>query len=145
VIAFLFTTATVFIVDPPYMLSGRFFGIALIIAIIEIGYLFPYYWSLREIDTSVVASLFSLGKVFIPLFAFFVLSERLALIQYFGFFLIIGSSAALSFDRTKLKLNRSFFFMAIVSLVLMGEAILYKYSFAAGATWGRKWCIPRDT
>ena len=130
------TSVTVFFFDPPHALSPQLLLFAFLIACIEVAWLFPYYWSLGEIDTSVVASLFSLGKIVLPLLAFFFLGERLHALQYAGFFLIIFASVALSFDRTKLRLNRAFYLMFAVSIVLAGEAILLKYTFTHGAGWG---------
>ena len=130
------TSITVFIFDRPHLLAPHLLLFVFLIACIEVAWLFPYYWSLGEIDTSVVASLFSLGKIVLPLLAFFFLGERLHALQYVGFFIIIGASAALSFDRQKLRLNRAFYLMLGVSLALAVEAILYKYTFTHGAGWG---------
>ncbi len=123
-------------ISPPHLLSPLLLFIAFCIALIEFIYHFPYYYALREVDTSVVASLFSLGRVFIPIVAYFVVGERLSVLQYVGFILITIASFALTFDHTRLRLNKAFFLMFFVSFILVIQTILYKYAFASGASWG---------
>lgn len=136
-IALVCTAITVFIFDAPHMLSLPLLGIALLLAASAVCYLFPYYWALGEIDTSIVAALFSLGKVFIPVFAFFFLGERLGVLQYAGFALIIGSSIALSFEPGKFKVNKAFYWILSISLMFAVEMLLYKYAFLQpGVNWG---------
>src|SRR5579864_4549371 len=50
------------VISPPTVISVKVGAALFICAVVEIFYLFPYYWSFREADTSVVTSLFSLGK-----------------------------------------------------------------------------------
>ncbi len=91
--------------------------------------------ALRHEDTSVVNSLFSLGKIFIPVLAFFFLGEVLHGFQYLGFILIIGSSAILSLvDHVSFRLNRSFVYMFVCSLLLAIDSVIYKGLFAE-MTW----------
>ena len=75
----------------PTIPSLQSWGIYLLIAIIDIGYLYPYYMALKKTDTSIVSSLFSLGKIFVPVLAFILLKDTLTLPQYIGFFIIIFS------------------------------------------------------
>lgn len=125
----------VFLVDLPQMLPLPLLGLVLLIAVIDVLYLFPYYWALRHADTSIVASLFSLGKIFVPVLAFFVIGEQLAPLQYVGFALIIFSAIFLTLNLRKLRFNGAFFLMLGVSLILAVQTILYKYTFEAGASW----------
>lgn len=126
----------VFLISRPNFLSPEMAGLVFCIALIETLYLFPYYWSLQTTDTSVVASLFSLGEAAIPVLAFVFLNERLAPLQYFGFAIIILSAIMLTLDPKKLRFNASFFFMLTASLILAIEAILYKYIYLHGVSWG---------
>lgn len=119
----------------PQILSGKVLIIVLVIALIEVAYQYPYYWSFRSSDTSIVASLFSLGKVSVPLLAFLILKEKLAGVQYLGFGVIIISSALLTFDFKKFHLNRALYSMVSVSILLAFQAVLYKYIFNQGTTW----------
>jgi drug/metabolite transporter (DMT)-like permease len=103
--------------------------VLLVIALTNVLYLFPYYEALRSDDTSVVASLFSLGKIFIPVLAFFIVGEALTVPQYLGFLLIIGSSVFLTLKNTgaHVKLSRSLFLMILSSFVVSLQAVAYKY------------------
>ena len=126
----------VFIFGLPHMLTLPLLGIVLLISIIEIAYQFPYLQSFREADTSVVTSLFSVGELIIPLFAFLFVGERLMPAQYAGFFIIIIASALISFNPKKFRLSRAAFLMLGVSIILALQTVLYKYLFESGVTWG---------
>jgi drug/metabolite transporter (DMT)-like permease len=103
----------------------------LLIALTEIVYLLPYYKSLQIADTSVVAALYSLGRVFVPIVAFFTIGETLSFPQYTGFFIIIVCSALLTLNHQERKLtfNKSFLYMGIATLLLAIQAVSYKYIF----------------
>jgi drug/metabolite transporter (DMT)-like permease len=122
--------------DPPQTLSYSLLAVVFAISFVNVMYQFPYYWALRHADTSIVISLFFFGFIFIPILAYFIVGERLAVLQYFGFVLIIISALLLTFDVRKLRFNRAFFLMIGVSLLLAVQTILYKYAFDAGASWG---------
>ncbi len=98
------------------------------IAFVEVFYQIPYYLALRNIDTSIVVALFSLGKVAVPVLAYFIVDEKLSISQYIGFGLIILSGFALNFNLKKLHLNIAFFLMLVVSLALSLSSVLSKYS-----------------
>lgn len=99
----------------------------LAIAGIEILYLVPYYRALSSGDTSSVTALFSLGKVLVPIAAYFVLGETLGTRQYAGFALVVMASAALTFKSEPGRLfGRPLRHMAAVSALLAAEAVLYK-------------------
>jgi drug/metabolite transporter (DMT)-like permease len=67
--------------------------------------------------------------------------EVLSFINYIGFLVIILSSTLLTLNTCgKLKLNKSFFWMALCSIILSVEAVVYKYVFTqvnwvTGFTW----------
>jgi drug/metabolite transporter (DMT)-like permease len=61
----------------PGFLPARLIPYVILMGAMEFGYYWLYYEALKHEDTSIVSSLFSIGKVFIPLGAFFILSERL--------------------------------------------------------------------
>lgn len=124
------------VIDAPTTLSFPFLAVVFAISLINIFYQFPYYWSLRHADTSIVASLFFFGFVFVPILAYFFVGERLTILQYFGFFLIILAAILLTFDIRKFRFNKAFFLMVGVSFMLAVQTILYKYVFDAGASWG---------
>ena len=126
----------VLLVDFPKVLSFRMYSIVFLISLLDLLYVYPYYWALRRIDTSIVCSLFEIGKIFVPLFAFLFVGEHLATIQYIGFFLIILSSIFLTLDLKKLRFDKAFFFMLVVSIILTLQSVLYKYMFDQGVSWG---------
>lgn len=103
----------------PYLLAA---------CIIEILYQIPYYAAMRKVDTSVVSALFSLGRVVVPVAAFFLLGEKLSQLQYVGFFVIIVFTVALSLEKNlrSIKLNRAFGLMLLSSVLLSLQMVLYK-------------------
>lgn len=125
----------VFLSGTPRLLPADLFGIVFLIAMINVFYQYPYYWSLRKTDTSIVTSLFSLGKIFTPLFAFLVVGEQLKNTQYTGFFIIICSCVMLTWNFKKFRLNPAFIYMLIVSVILTIQVILYKFLFDRGISW----------
>ena len=58
--------------------------------------------------------------------------EKLSLLQYIGFIIIIISSTLLTLK--KFRLNKSFFWMGLCSFILSVEGVLYKYIFEH-ASW----------
>jgi drug/metabolite transporter (DMT)-like permease len=124
------------LVETPHWIGGRNLALVVPIATINVFYHFPYFWALQDCDTSVVSSLFSLGKVFTPLLAFLILRETLVPIQYAGFFVIVIASTWLTFDRGQLRFRKALPYMLCVSIVLIFEAILFKTLYASGVSWG---------
>ncbi len=111
------------LVELPYFIILGFTGVA---------YLFPYYKALQHDDTSIVVSLFSFGKIFVPFLAFFLVHERLSVFQYLGFIIIIISSALLTLNNPqKLQFNASLYYMFIVSILIAIEGVIYKHLFAS--------------
>ncbi len=126
----------VFLFEIPGLPPLRLLPVFLLIGAINVFYLIPYYKALQHEDTSVVISLFSLGRIFTPLLAFVFVREILQPLQYLGFFIIILSAAALSFSpRKKVRWNKSFFYMLESTFLLALEAVAYKYIFA-DVGWG---------
>jgi len=89
-----------------------------------------YYLALQEDDTSIVSSLFSLGKVTVPVFAFFIVGERLHLSQYIAFMVVVVCSSALAMHTLKGKVTISKAFVLMLGASLMNSLIgvLYKFS-----------------
>ncbi|MEI7891089.1 MAG: EamA family transporter [bacterium] len=131
----LFSLPIIFSITKPNFLSIDVLPFILLIALIETTYLFPYYKAVKVADTSIVNALFSLGKVFVPILAFFIVKERLATVQYLGFIVIIISSVLLTFEPKNFKFNKSLLLMGIVSIILAIEGIIYKYILES-ISWG---------
>lgn len=106
------------------------------LAAIDVIYLYPFYTAMKVIDTSIVAALFALGQITIPLMSYLFLGEVLTLVQYIGFTVIIMASVALSVKGTKIpKLNKAFYFMLFASLLKAGYYILEKYVLTIDGNW----------
>lgn len=116
-----------FLFGTPTLPSWPSLTVIFIVAAIDVFYQIPYYIALRKVDTSITVALFSLGKVSVPILAYFIVGEKLSPIQYTGFGIILLSSFLLNFDRKQLKLNIAFFLMLIVSLALSLASVLEKY------------------
>ncbi len=117
-----------FFFGTPSIPSLEILAVLFAIALIEVCYQIPYYHALRNIDTSIVVALFSLGGITIPALAYFIVDEKLSLTQYFGFGIILLSTFILNFDIRKLKINAAFFLMLVVSVLLSLSSVLSKYS-----------------
>lgn len=131
----------VFLVERPYLPSLQVIPFLIIAGLADVLYLYPYYKALQVDDTSTVASLFSLGKISVPVLAFLFVHERLTLTQYLGVALILISSTLLTLKHKKrFSFNKSFWYMGICALILAIESVVYKYvfeqvSWATGFTW----------
>lgn len=127
----------------PQLPSVGEWGVILIIAALEVLWLFPYFKAYEHDDTSIVASLFSLGKILVPIFAFFIVGEVLAPAQYIGFLIIILASVLLTAqDIRALKFNASLYLMLLSSAIVSLQAVLYKHTFftvdwVTGLFWSR--------
>ena len=120
----------------PELVSWDVLGFYFLLAVIDVLYLFPYYKALKEIDTSIVSSLFSLGQISIPVLTYFILDEKLRSVQYVGFSVIIGASVILSInDFRGFKINRAFYYMVLVSLLRAIYVVIEKYIFIKNDNW----------
>jgi len=129
-------TPLVWLISPPHLVPARLLPAIFTVGLLEVLYAYPYYKALQSDETSVTISLFSLGKILIPILAFLWLGEMLKLSQYAGFLLIIISSAALTYNEKKvLRLNKSFFFMLLASSLYAIEVVIYKY-ISLRTSWG---------
>lgn len=126
----------------PHLPTLKLIPLYFILGAIEIAYLYPYYKALQDDDTSIVTSLFDLGKIFVPILAFFIVKERLSLIQYLGFIVLILGSTLLTIhhSKKKFKFTKALPYMMLVSFILAFESVIYKYIFettdwATGFIW----------
>lgn len=131
----LFFIPFIVLVGKPDAISLYSFELIFFISAINILYQYPYYKALRNTETSIVSSLFSLGKVFTPLLAFIIVKEQLNYIQYLGFFIIILSNIFLNFNFKVFQMNQAFFLMLFVSIILIVQSVLFKYLYKNGVTW----------
>lgn len=117
-----------FLFGMPQAFELKILPALLAVSAITICYQIPYYKALKSIDTSIISALLALGKVVIPVLAFFLLGEKLFPLQYVGFFVIIYFSLALNTKKAKkIKINMAFYYMLFVSLALAVQMVLFKY------------------
>ncbi|MDB5259887.1 MAG: hypothetical protein JWN37_118 [Candidatus Nomurabacteria bacterium] len=113
------------VLEPKTISAGQVFLI-LLIAAIEVFYQIPYYKALQSTDTSVVASLFGFGSIFTPVFAYLIIHEVLTPVQYIGFTIIVIASILASFDRKTFKINKAFYYMVPVAILLSFQDVIQK-------------------
>ncbi len=120
----------------PTLPQGNMLWFYLLLAVIDVGYLYPYYSAMKVIDTSIVSALFALGQVIVPILSFVILREVLNLHQYIGFMIIIMASIALSIKGDKIpKLNRAFYYMMLSSFMLSSRIIFVKLVIKEEGNW----------
>lgn len=131
-----FFVPLVFLFGLPTIPSAECLWIYLILGIFDIVYLYPYYTAMKVIDTSIVAALFSLGQVIVPILSFLLLDEVLNLHQYIGFAIIIMASVALSIKGTRIpKLSRAFWWMVMSSIAVSCRVVLVKCVMNVDGNW----------
>jgi|JI8StandDraft_1071087.scaffolds.fasta_scaffold12322_6 drug/metabolite transporter (DMT)-like permease len=119
-----------FLIEPPELLLLKDVPGYLLIAFAGIVSYYPYYLSLEAEETSIVVSLFSLGRVFLALFAYFLLGELLSVWQYLGMFVIVIAGAISTYDGGPHKvLKKSFWYMMGCSMLWALQMVMYKKAF----------------
>lgn len=121
--------------QPALAIPPLFLALLIVVAIVEFTYVYPYFWAMAHTDTSVVVALFSIGKIIVPLLAWLLLDERLSIMQYFGFFVIILASLMLTLNWRKFHLNKAAWCMLLASALLSIETIITKYVLMHGVAW----------
>lgn len=126
----LFFLPFIFLFGFPQRLPLEVLPYILFIAFVNFSYVFPFYRALKESDTSNVTALFSLGQVIVPILAFFLVGEQLSYIQYLGFFVVTIASIGVSISPyEKLRLNKAFYYMLVVSIMFAVSGVFYKKVF----------------
>src|SRR3989344_583069 len=85
----------------PELPAANTVPIFILLGLVNVGYLYPYYRGLQIDDTSTAISFFGVGRIFVPIFAFLIVGEILNLSQYLGILFIIVSVTLLGLHRTK--------------------------------------------
>ena len=125
----------IILIDTPSWPTASQWPVLILLGLTGFAYLFPYYRSLQNADTSVVASLFSLGRIFVPL-AFLLVGEVLTNAQYVGFVCIVIASTLLTFHPRRFRFNAALGYMTFASIIIALEAVAVKYLFNASMSWG---------
>ena len=126
----------IILIDAPSWPTASQWPVLILLGLTGFAYLFPYYRSLQTADTSVVASLFSLGRIFVPLLAFLFVGESLTNAQYVGFVCIVIASALITFHPSRFRFNVALGYMTLASIIIALEAVAVKYLFNTSMSWG---------
>jgi len=112
--------------------------IFILLGIINVSYLYPYFKGLQKDDTSTAVSFFGLGRIFIPVLAFFIIGEKLSFGQYIGIIFIIIGSVLLSLRGSlkNIKFSKAIFYIFLASFIISFEGVLLKYLFKHGISVG---------
>lgn len=95
--------------------------------IIDTLYLFPYYNAVKKIDTSIINSMFALGYIFIPIFAYILLNNSFSVNQIIGCAIILIFNIILNLEKkVKITLNVAFFFMLFTVFLLSISSVIEK-------------------
>jgi len=115
-----------------------FFPLLILLGIINVLFLFPYYKGLQSDDTSIAVSFFGLGRIFIPIWAFFLVGERLSFGEYVGIILIIIGSILLSLKGSlkNIKFSKAILYILLASFIISFEGVILKYLFDQGVSVG---------
>ncbi len=113
---------------PEFLLSFKTYVLLFIISLLTIIFAPMYFLALKTTDTSVISAIQLLGKVFTPILAFFMIGEKLSLMKYIGFGIIILINFILNIEKVsgKIKINKGFWLMLSVSFILVIQSILTK-------------------
>lgn len=85
-----------YVVIKPSWPEPQYWGGILIAGVFSALYLVPYLEALKYADSSVVTSYFTLGRIFTPILAFFMINERLSLMEIMGFIVVMLGAFYLS-------------------------------------------------
>lgn len=123
-----------FIFQPPAVPPFHTIPIFILLGLVNIGYLYPYYRGLKDDDTSVVISFFAIGRIFVPVLAFLVVGEVLKFWQYLGILLVIISVVFLGTHhaRKHFTLSRAVWHIGLASTLLAFEGVFLKLLFKHG-------------
>lgn len=125
-----------FIFSPPAFPPLHTIPIFILLGLVDIGYLYPYYRGLKADDTSVVISFFAIGRIFVPVLAFLIVGEILDFKQYFGIGLIIVSVVGLAMHhaRKRFRFSKAVWYISFAAFLLAFEGIFLKLLFENGVS-----------
>lgn len=136
------------LLGPLYFLPWAALPWVLLAVFANILYLFPYYHAIRKADTSIVAAMFSLQQILVPLWAFIIIGEICAPLQYVGIGIIIVTSVILNLggDIKKIKFDKTFWLMVAMALIPSCNAtflklILRETNWVTAAFWEQLLCF----
>ncbi|MFA7315758.1 MAG: DMT family transporter [Candidatus Paceibacterota bacterium] len=126
-----------FLFDTPTPISLQVIPIFILLGLINIGYLYPYYKGLQSDETSTAVSFFGIGRIFIPINAFLIVGEKLHFAQYVGVALIMVSVILLSIKpriEGSIKFSKALRYITCAAFITSFEGVLLKYLFNQGVS-----------
>ncbi|MDR0804009.1 MAG: hypothetical protein LBO08_02890 [Rickettsiales bacterium] len=94
---------------------------------LEVAYIFPYYYSFKYMDTSVISAMWALARVLTPALAFVIVGETIGGMQYCAYFILIAASFILSLERgAGLRVNRGFWLMLFGGIIVVVMNVFYR-------------------
>lgn len=106
--------------------------------ILLIIYVIPYFKALKTEDVSRLVPLYNLIPIFVLIFSYIFLREKLTIQQFIGFLLIFSGSIILSTRKIKkdsFTLRKSTFYMFLSCLLYTPVVILFKYALNNSDFW----------
>jgi uncharacterized membrane protein len=105
-------------------------GVIAVAGIASVLYIWPYFAALKMEETSVVVSYWSLTRLFVPIMAYFIVSERLEPTDYIGFALLTFGNAALNLRKGfHIHSVKALMLMVLSGLVMALDIVLFKKAF----------------
>jgi len=112
------------ILGMPQPITGGTGWLFLAMAVCELAYLVPYYAALKKLQVSVVASLFAMSSLIVPVLSWFILGEKLHPLNYLGFFIVLAASFLMSRSRGAVHINKGFWYMVLACSILAVNLIV---------------------
>lgn len=125
-----------FFFEPPQIPPSDTIPLFIVLGLVGIGYLYPYYKGLQSDDTSIAISFFAIGRIFVPVLAFLIVGEVLDVLQYAGIGLIIISVFLLGIHhkRSSFRLSKAVWYIGFAAFLLAFEGVIFKLLFDSGVT-----------
>lgn len=111
-------------------ISWSFASMMIIAGMLTSFYYFFYFKALEKEAPSVIVAMFSLIPATLPIFAYFLLDERLSAVQLAGFLVVMLASLGLALtDVRKLQFSKAIFAVLAVVLLVDIISLLTKYVY----------------
>ncbi len=100
-------------------------------------YILPYFQAMREREASEVVPLFQLIPPLVLIISFFLIGEKIGVIQLLGFLLAFVGSVTISATKVKglFKIHSSLFYMFLSSLGFALSSVLFKFIYLQSSFW----------
>ena len=93
-------------------------------------FLIPYFEAMNHADSSAVSSMFMLGRVFAPVFAYFLIGEVLTAREWLGFGVVVAGALLLTNTPGKMHFNlRPMLLMAAAGMMIALYTVTSKHCF----------------